>query len=240
MATTENPGVYSFVASALHMNGYGTRADLRESRRLLTESLRHNYIVAFAYIYRVFLAHGIQVSKDGAVNNLAIAAYNGSRPALQDLADVNPKECTFQKQRLQREYGGVGAAFFDKKYMSNGLTHSFLSDFANFKRLSTNNPNKVVNERGDRLIHFAASCGFHAQIEYLIELQVDVNQINVCGETALLAACRSGHKDIAIYLLQHKGNPTISAGTGETALHWLVSFKDSEAEEIGQLGSLTP
>jgi ankyrin repeat protein len=236
MATIQNHGVYPFVVSSLYMNGYGTPPDLPESRKFLIESMRHGYMNAYAYIYRVFQAHGIQVSKEGAVDNLAIAAYYGSRPALQDLANVlNAKEYAFQKQRLQRQRAGVGAAFFDKEYMLNSLDYGLLSDPTNFKRLCTNDPDAVINARGDKLIQFAASCGFLGHVEYLIELQIDVNQINGCGETALLAACRAGHKDMALYLLQHNGNPTISAGTGETALHWLISFDDSDAEEIGQL-----
>jgi len=58
----------------------------------------------------------------------------------------------------------------------------------------------------------------------LEEGTLSVNQRNARGETALLCACRSGHADVVLLLLDNGADASLQALNGESPLHWLSSF----------------
>src|SRR5271154_2808969 len=61
-----------------------------------------------------------------------------------------------------------------------------------------------------------------------------INSRNLSGDTPLLCACRSGHLTIVQILLDHGADASINSYSGESPMHWLSSFSDSEIPTIGQ------
>ncbi|KAH8663311.1 hypothetical protein BGZ61DRAFT_539338 [Ilyonectria robusta] len=80
-----------------------------------------------------------------------------------------------------------------------------------------------LNDEGDTALHVAATMGHLETIRRLCS-GVDLNVVNSRGETALLQACRSGHADIAQYLLTLGANSGLVTSNGENVLHWLGAF----------------
>ncbi|KAF8540703.1 ankyrin repeat-containing domain protein [Trichophaea hybrida] len=95
--------------------------------------------------------------------------------------------------------------------------------------------NVAHNRQGDILVHYAASCGFQQTLSTLVVGDPDcINSKNVNGETPLLQACRSGHCDIVLFLLEHGADPKIASDDGCTPLHWLHSFETEKIKLIGR------
>lgn len=93
-----------------------------------------------------------------------------------------------------------------------------------------------VNHRGDGLLHMAAAMGNVAALKHLVEkYNPDINCPNqVKSETPLLCACRGGHLDCALYLLDKGASPDGNQFAAETPLYWLCAFKDEDIPEIAR------
>jgi ankyrin repeat protein len=94
------------------------------------------------------------------------------------------------------------------------------------------------------LLHICAAHGYFSCLKKLVEdfptetnrgTSFEINGRVVHGETPLFQACRSGHHDIARYLLAHGADATITNAEGETCLHWISSFDDDRVSEMAHL-----
>ncbi|PVH84287.1 ankyrin [Cadophora sp. DSE1049] len=94
----------------------------------------------------------------------------------------------------------------------------------------------LVIMRVDVVRHMAASCGYPRAVEALLDNfpSLTVDQLNDVGETPLLSACRSGHRDVVESLLSRGADPKITTSSKESPLHWLISFEEDEAQTVGQ------
>lgn len=159
--------------------------------------------------------------------------------ALEDLSERGlPETLRKAKAILAHRYAGTG----DHRYNKLGFTPGFPSNVheldANFCEDAKQNGNVKALKfgiRGDRVLHFAASCGLKETADYLIKEKVlDLDSTNIIGETALLLACRSGHFQISMQLLNAGANPKIANDFGDTPLHWLLSFDKENVAEVGR------
>lgn len=93
-----------------------------------------------------------------------------------------------------------------------------------------------VNRQGDGLLHLAAGMGNMAALKHLVEnYNPNVNLANQAkSETPLLSACRGGHLDCAVYLLDHGADVEGSEWADETPLYWLCSFSEDNIPTIAQ------
>jgi ankyrin repeat protein len=88
----------------------------------------------------------------------------------------------------------------------------------------------------DNLFHFAASAGFVATVSLWADpIPISINEKGKGGETALLQACRSGHLDVTRLLLRYGADSKIASSNGDTPLHWLLSFDDSQVDDVARL-----
>ena len=213
------------------MNGYGVPSDADRALGFFIEAADQGHSIAQAYLYRLFTACQKDIPpKVPVLQYLKKQALGGSRIALLDLKSLDSKEGKHSRELLKYGYGGVGASWFNEDQWLEGLSQPKLmsKDFV----LSSLGPraalhDMVVNTRGDHLIHAAAAVGAYRLVgELLNDIKVDVNQRNANGETALLCACRSGHPDIVMLLLNSGANASIQSKNGESPLHWLIAFDD--------------
>jgi len=238
----ENSGnpFHLIAVCSFYLNGYGVTVNVEEGLRSIARASRFssNNEYANAYVYRFHHAYGVPVDSDLSIESLLIvSALKGSRMALKDLSIVSPDRITTIKAQIRNIFAGTGADFYVTTNMLHGLDHTWLRGEANFDRVLNDTRTLhdfAINRHGDRLIHFAASCGMIDAVSKLLNAGFDINQVNPLGETALLCACRSGQADMARLLLRNDASAAITALNGETPLHWIVSFEDGEVDEIGQ------
>lgn len=179
---------------------------------------------------------------ESVIGSLNLMALHGSRTALEDLAAVSQDAHEETRETIRNVLAGTGADFFFERKMLHGFSHGMWMKtlgnvpvlLENFSRLNRIAEYKA-NERGDRILHVAASCGQTEAIEALLDRfdPLDVNQLNDQGETPLLCACRAGQAGTVLWLVSHGALASVAAGNGESPLHWLISFNDDEVESVG-------
>ncbi|KAL2363631.1 hypothetical protein RJZ56_003485 [Blastomyces dermatitidis] len=83
-----------------------------------------------------------------------------------------------------------------------------------------------VNHKGHGLLHLAATLGKLKALKYMVETYlccIDLPNKSM-AESPLVCACRSGHFDCAMYLLDRGANGGGTEFGEEVPLHWLCSF----------------
>lgn len=197
----------------------------------MAEAARANHGIAQAYLPRLANACQKEIPSDIPVlEYLENQATRGSRMALEELQRLDPEKASQCRKRIRFGYGGVGANWFTDGQMLFGLTQSTLmsKDFSPESLGDLAELQSVeINRKGDSLMHAAASVGAYGLLRGLLASgHFDVNRPNRTGETALLCACRSGHADIVMLLLSSGARASMQSATGETPLHWLLSFDE--------------
>lgn len=232
-----------FVLASFYMNALGTQQNLEEARRLIIHAAANGHQVAQANAWRFARVTGSELATNISPQQiLERQAFNGSRGALQDLAIIAPERAVEAKRIIKAGLAGVGASFWGDDLL-HGFTHGpWINTFRNTTILVENmrNPREIaeykVNKRGDRILHMAASCGQVRAVEALLDNfpSLTVDQLNDIGETPLLSACRSGHRDVVEWLLNRGADPKITTSFKESPLHWLISFDEDEVHAVGQ------
>lgn len=90
-----------------------------------------------------------------------------------------------------------------------------------FAQILDSSPEAIAafNSRGGTLLHTAAEAGDRGIVELLIFKNVDMNaRDRDFGHTALMSAIRTGHLDLASYLVQQGADIDIRSHSGATAL----------------------
>lgn len=239
-ATPGSDSPQLFNICAFYMNGYGAEADPTKACNVLRRAARSGHSLSRAYLYRIHLACGIPIDSDiPSIDYLYQAALQGSRMARQDLRKIAPEKADFAARFLRDAFGGVGASWFNKDQMLHGYMQSnwMETKFLVKQVGAANDVYKMkVNQHGDGIFHFAASCGCYDSIKFLIDVyHIDINHVNSQGETALLCACRAGQgRVVGLLLDRHKALASIATINGETPLHWLVSFSDQDARPLAK------
>ncbi|EXJ81180.1 serine/threonine protein kinase [Capronia epimyces CBS 606.96] len=232
-----------FVLGSFYLNGYGTQPDFAEARRLILHAARNGHEVSQAYAWRIAKISGAELATDEQLlKMMETRAFSGSRAALQDLSLIAPEKVERVKKLLKLGLAGVGASFWDDDLIHGFTFPQWMNTFNNTAMLVKNFSNLRaiadyrVNKRGDRILHMAASCGQPQAIEALLDNfpALTVNQLNDTGETPLLSACRSGHREVVSLLIERGADPTIVTSSKESPLHWLISFEEDEVGEVGE------
>jgi ankyrin repeat protein len=169
------------------------------------------------------------------------AAQRGYPAAQEDLSLVaNSEEQNQVRQRLRTRYGGTGWNRFAPCYSEDEISieerdiklRTFLKRKFDEAKLDPNIDFRI-NTQGDTPLHFAASAGAITTISLWEETRpIGINTRGGDEETPLLIACRSGHYKIACAIMELEGDPTIANQSGETPLHWLLSFDERYMAEI--------
>jgi len=227
-----------FVLCAYYINGYGCRSNVIEALSKLQQAVDLVHHPSRAFLHRIWAACQPQEDNPGK-KYLEDYAKAGSRPALEELRKLGPKEKLDGIERwITDASGGVGADWFSTSEMLNGYTQSqWIKDEWLMDRVrSADRPlsQLIINKRGDTVLHFTTMCGRWKPFKSLIlEFKMNINLQNPLGETALLCACRSGHGGIVILCLQKlQADASIAAKNGETPMHWLIHFDDLYIEPM--------
>jgi ankyrin repeat protein len=205
---------------------------MSEGAKWTLEAARLGSHKARANVYRMsevvsHLGAGQPSQFQQIISWLKEAAELGSQQALNDLRvlDLKSYTCAWTKWRHR----------FCEINDTNG--NAILSESELLIRCQGLNADSldhlVLNDRGHRPIHLAASLGYTKALQDLIGTGVDIDMRNNRGETALLCACRAGHACLARNLLR-LGAKARRAKSGETPLHWLIAFDEEEVEEVAK------
>jgi ankyrin repeat protein len=235
-----------FILASYRINAYGTNFDFKEATRLLLETSKKDYDhwPSRAYSYRICksLDKSFEAT-EGLISGLHDSALAGSRTALKDLRELDPEKYAAVKNLLRDVLAGVGANFFYPDQMLGGFTYWQWMNTFNDLGIMVQNLGKInrivdykVNQRGDGILHLAASSGKHAALSKLLGSfpALGINHVNDKGETPLLCACRAGQVEAVHKILGLGGDASITTPLGESCLHWLVSFEDAHVEEIAR------
>ena len=93
----------------------------------------------------------------------------------------------------------------------------------------------VCEGRGWRakLLHFASATGMTQLARDMVLLEErSIESRNMYGQTPLIVAFQSGSLEIVLFLLKRGADIEARDAHGFTALHWLVSFSDSEKTKL--------
>lgn len=93
-----------------------------------------------------------------------------------------------------------------------------------------------VNHKGHGLLHYAASMGDLAALRYLVQkYRCDINLSNQSvSESPLVCACRSGHYDCAMFLLDHGADANGTEFGEEAPLHWLCNMQPEHMPSLAK------
>lgn len=82
---------------------------------------------------------------------------------------------------------------------------------------------EVKDNEGTTLLHLATISEIEEcridKINMLLSLGADVNDVNLCGRSAIVMACKNNDERVARYLAQHGADPNLSDFFGHNALH---------------------
>ena len=192
---------------------------------------------ANAIIFRMSAACAREPPNDiNYVEKMHNAAIYGSVAAYEDLKLVAGELAPSVRASLLQQTCGVGANFFWDPQCLNGWKFSDRSqlDWIDGVLQSSSQPNSIiVNQRGDGLLHAAASLNIEDLVPKLLEeYRFNINQCNHEGETPLLCAMRAGAFSIAHSLLDNGADPTIISNRCESPLHWMISITEYGYKEM--------
>lgn len=139
-----------------------------------------------------------------------------------------------------------GASFEGNMY-KHGYDNTILAihsdDLSTLKYVAsrTNNLGRLVKEVGFYPIHFAAFKCRSDMVDFLIEQKVDVNVLNIKGETPLMKAVEQNCFSVAVSLKEAGARFDIKDASGKTALTRLKDpFENKEFQYFLQKNSRIP
>ena len=205
--------------------------DTERGLEAINAAARLDNTAANAIIFRMSAACGREPPNDiNYVKKMYNAAIHGSVAAYEDLKLVAGELTPNVRTSLLQQTCGVGANFFWDAQCLNGWKFSDRRQLGWIDGVlqSSSQPNSiVVNQRGDGLLHAAASLNMEGLVPKLLEeYRVNINHCNSEGETPLLCAMRAGAFSIAHHLLDNGADPTIISNRCESPLHWMISITE--------------
>jgi len=208
--------------------GFGTSPNTTLALQSLVEAASLGNIAAQALVKRMHDALGEDVGKLPIAQWLIAGAETGSIIAMEDLRNWDLESYNAAMQKFKNKFCGLGIPIFDDETL-DAIINEKIDDFINNKGDGI----WQLNDRGDNIMHCAASCGSTRCLESLIKrFPESVNSSNWVGETPLLFACRAGHYDNTIFLLRQNAKTTSCTSTGETPMHWLISFDERDVRSV--------
>lgn len=214
-----------------------------------------NYL-AQAWCWRIHCALGITLDIDIATLRQWIhtSIMRGHRRCIDDSRDIISSIIDSDEKRpwvealdnhigfLNNMAGGVGMPYFIPRKLRRAYTLGDLNNLdqqiqAEFSLRGVDSLDQVfVNHRGDGLLHMAAAMGNLAALKHLIEVynpDIDIHG-KADDDTPLLSACRSGHLNCALFLLERGASANGARFANDTPLDWLCAFTDVDMPIIAQ------
>ncbi|TFK42008.1 hypothetical protein BDQ12DRAFT_762037 [Crucibulum laeve] len=212
--------------------------------------------LAQAWCWRVHQALDITLDTDMSTlrNWMHLSIIRGHRKCIQEslhistLAKDNDMRNAWKNgteehlKVLKTAAGGVGMPYFVPRKLRRdyNLTDMNVLDQniqAEYVLRKINTIDEIyVNHRGDGLLHMAAALNHLAALKHLVEKykpNIDIaNQADY--DTPLLCACRGGHLDCALFLLEKGANPQGSQYADDVPLNWLCAFAEDDIPVIAQ------
>ena len=191
---------------------------------LLAAELRHTEAGGIVGWLHAAFGRPLPVSTEEEKKWLYAAVCMGSSTARRRLLSLDMEEYKRAVAHLGSRYLGIGFVVPQNYYDSD------LADDWDFFANLDNSPSSL----GD-IFQLAATGGRYDLIRRIITLRahdLDINELFIANETALLKACRSGHVRIALLLLENGADPTLANDEGATPLHFLSSFEDENIPEV--------
>ena len=226
--------------ATIHLGYYdfGMTPDAELALSYLVRSAEMGYREHQGLVYRMFLAYHRDLPKSleaklGAW--LLNAAKTGSMTAMEDLGELGyTDELCEARDLLNRRYCGYGEEVFEYDADAyNALTQSSDEKCKQYLLDEISQAETSRNNLKEYHLRLAAAYGSTIAIEFLIcETGARINDCNSQGDTALLFAARSGHRNALMKLLELGADPSIGNYTGDTPLHWLCSFSDQDVKEV--------
>jgi len=258
LTTPQEIGEAKYGLAVLSMNrmaGTDERSNREEiCSSWLRESAEAGCAAAQAVIYRfcVALDPNLLIKHASSLSRwMLVAISKGYFQPVEDIRLLGLPEVHLEDalRTLRFRYGGIGVQRFDSDCFpipssTRAPWHTSSEQIQNFDAgvAATYRRNDVgyiqagtVSSYGDSILHLAASSGLRKTVSYLVAKDPDnINHVGVGGETPLLLACQSGQYWTAMELLEAGADPNISSHSGETPLHWLLSFDPAHARDVCQ------
>ncbi|KAM5345131.1 hypothetical protein ACJ41O_010993 [Fusarium nematophilum] len=217
-----------------YISGYGVDSrDEAAAAKWITNAAVWDQAEPLQFRYLNALGQSSGASEGEILEKVGVNAAMGSSIALEDLRTLNPDVFHRLRETIRRvsEYPGV------LEYTPDTIDKFTVTDLVKLGEQigATGLPTSEIrlNSHTTGLLHFAASYGATDAIEYLIERGCDINSRSVEGQTPLLYACRSGHHDVALKLLELGADTTLGDKyTNEAPLHRLVDLDDDKIAEV--------
>lgn len=168
------------------------------------------------WLYHAF-GRPFPVSEDVEIQWLHDSVCKGSATARHRLASLKPEAYARAVDDLKRHHAGCGVELPQDWHIYDD--EDFLSVLEHSPR------------RASDYLQLAATCGRLSLLRTILQHhsdRIDINAAYTGGETVLLKACRSGHFDIALYLLDHGADASVCCEDGVAPLHFLSAFEDDQ------------
>jgi TPR repeat protein len=185
-----------------HVNAFGTSRDPIQAWQWMMKSAQLQNPIARSQAFRLQRAlfpdqHLPPETRLLVVEWLQEAVLRGSSDAAQDLFVLD----------VSRHAKAI--RLWEKRYCKINLDSmpdpSGLDDIKQLRQRLSGDVlhSEILNERGSRPIHIAASFGDVEWIADLLKHGIDINSKNAGGETPLLCACRANEPKAALFLLEN-------------------------------------
>ncbi|PVF99198.1 hypothetical protein CPB86DRAFT_872819 [Serendipita vermifera] len=155
---------------------------------------------------------------------LSRAASTGHPVAQRRLKEIDPLEYDQAMEKLRNIYCGIGV---EPQKGDGGLKVS-LERVKEWVECGLQDEQEM--EGGFRLAATAGDLDLVTLIESTWSKDIDCR--DKWGDTALTLACRSGHWNVAQYLMDHGADVTIASNENVTALHWISSFPQEKIQKV--------
>ena len=212
----------AYVLFCMFYHGYKAEQSLVEAARWLRISAENGFTLAIAMCAKWNHRFGIGLSPQLEHDWLVLSAQNGSKPAMSTLRTKDPLGYMEARSHYKTRFWAL----------CHGLSNDFISQLHSFNPhtfLTDKDPSSAFTEMHDNLVHCAALVGSETLAKYCLDAgSVDIDAVNLRGETAFFLSCKSGHPKIVNLLLSRGANPRVCNQFGENALHWLESFEDED------------
>jgi ankyrin repeat protein len=229
-----------FLLAQCHIDGFGLQQPSdEEGLEKLRKAARLGHTDAQEIVFNIHQGIGIDLERsfDDEYRNWMTKGINsGSRIAANSLLSLMSESGKqWQEEELRKVEAIASRVLIEPTADKYGLP--IIVDEESFLAYISQDDFEVtsINADGDSMLHWAAAFGLDPFVSWLIDQVPDLldNQ-NILLETPLLTACRHGQKSTAEQLLNSGAKIDAISLTGETPLHWLVSFPDDDVEEIGR------
>jgi len=230
----------AFELSYCYADGFGTEISLPEALKWMRFAAENGLARAQAAIIPLYESAVQEIPTDmPSLTWLYNGMMKGSFEASSRLRTLYPTLHTLAREVYLRCERGIGRGFWidqhpDKIWPVGDLQS--LIEILSAEGFSKGHV-RANDHYGDTLLHLTAATGYPETVLYLCrEFEHPVNAQNDLGETALLAACRSGCLSTIQILLANGADSTIATELNAVPLHWIMAFQsDEEATSVCEL-----